>query len=73
MPQNGDTFTFLTGRRVLGIFDTILLPGGFTGNWDITYGYDYISLTASTVPVPAAVWLFGSGIIGLIIVARRKT
>lgn len=72
MPQNGDTFTFLTGRRVLGIFDTILLPGSFTGNWDITYGYDYISLTASTVPVPAAVWLFGSGIIGLIIVARRK-
>lgn len=27
----------------------------------------------STVPVPAAVWLFGSGLIGLIGVARRKT
>ena len=26
----------------------------------------------STVPVPAAVWLFGSGLIGLIGVARRK-
>lgn len=28
---------------------------------------------ASVVPIPAAVWLFGSGLIGLIGVARRKT
>lgn len=27
---------------------------------------------ASTVPVPAAVWLFGSGLVGLIGLARRK-
>jgi len=27
---------------------------------------------ASTVPVPAAVWLFGSGLLGLIGVAKRK-
>lgn len=27
----------------------------------------------STVPVPAAVWLFGSGLLGLVGVARRKT
>lgn len=26
----------------------------------------------SVVPVPAAVWLFGSGLIGLIGIARRK-
>ncbi|MCP4042838.1 MAG: VPLPA-CTERM sorting domain-containing protein, partial [Gammaproteobacteria bacterium] len=26
----------------------------------------------SAVPVPAAVWLFGSGLIGLLGVARRK-
>lgn len=29
--------------------------------------------TASPVPVPAAVWLFGSGLIGLAGLARRKT
>ena len=29
-------------------------------------------LTPTTVPVPAAVWLFGSGLVGLIGVARRK-
>lgn len=33
------------------------------------FGYE---LVATTVPVPAAVWLFGSGLIGLIGVARRK-
>jgi hypothetical protein len=27
---------------------------------------------ASPVPVPAAAWLFGSGLIGLVGVARRK-
>ena len=30
------------------------------------------SISVSAVPVPAAVWLFGSGLIGLIGVARRK-
>ena len=29
-------------------------------------------VSTSAVPVPAAVWLFGSGLIGLIGVARRK-
>ena len=32
------------------------------------YGIDI-----SAVPVPAAAWLFGSGLIGLAVVARRKT
>lgn len=30
-------------------------------------------ITLTAVPVPAAVWLFGSGLIGLIGIARRKT
>ena len=30
------------------------------------------TLTASPVPVPAAVWLFGSGLLGLVGIARRK-
>jgi len=29
-------------------------------------------LTTSAIPVPAAVWLFGSGLFSLIVVARRK-
>ena len=31
-----------------------------------------LSITPSAVPVPAAVWLFGSGLVGLIGVARRR-
>ena len=37
--------------------------GGFTNDW---------IFEATLVPVPAAVWLFGSGLIGLIAVARRR-
>ncbi|MDH5612971.1 MAG: VPLPA-CTERM sorting domain-containing protein [Gammaproteobacteria bacterium] len=34
--------------------------------------YTYEMVVVSSVPVPAAVWLFGSGLLGLIGVARRK-
>ena len=47
---------------------------------DLTSGWDgrpvtYIGATVTTnpVPVPAAAWLFGSGLIGLVGIARRKT
>jgi len=33
---------------------------------------DEFATTLATIPVPAAVWLFGSGLVGLIGVARRK-
>ena len=32
----------------------------------------YATFSVSAVPIPAAVWLFGSGLLGLIGVARRK-
>ena len=35
----------------------------------VTYGW---AVRTGVVPVPAAVWLFGSGLIGLIGIARRK-
>ena len=44
-------------------------------SWPDAYGESYTSsalVRASVVPVPAAVWLFGSGLIGLISVARRN-
>ena len=41
-----------------------------------TLGPEFASLLvsggASVVPVPAAVWLFGSGLLGLVGVAMRK-
>ena len=36
-------------------------------------GYDYVNAFPSAVPIPAAAWLFGSGLLGLVGVARRST
>jgi hypothetical protein len=40
-------------------------PGGEVPDPDSAFG-------GTVVPVPAAVWLFGSGLLGLVGVARRK-
>ena len=37
----------------------------------MTFGAGTVNISA--VPVPAAAWLFGSGLIGLVGIARRKT
>ena len=42
------------------------------GSYYQALDYLTIELQTSPVPVPAAAWLFGSGLIGLIGVARRK-
>ena len=33
----------------------------------------YVNTMTAVIPVPAAVWLFGSGLLGLVAVARRRT
>ena len=60
------------------------LPGGCTmnesviialqdGGFDPTQkGYKSDGLAVTSVPVPAAVWLFGSGLLGLVGMARRR-
>lgn len=48
---------------------------GFSGAGNASFNYSIATtgLSAATVvPVPAAVWLFGSGLLGLVGVARRK-
>lgn len=57
-----------------GILLQMNAPCGADANCVSDYYIDNISLTAdvSAVPVPAAVWLFGSGLLGLIGAARRK-
>ena len=44
------------------------------GNCNIQQGFDFapFSHDATYVPVPAAVWLFGSGMLGLVGIARRR-
>ena len=85
---NGTTIfgamTDIDNPKSSGSFNLSL--GGATGNallfaarsdTDIYSDNDYFKITSLTtttvVPVPAAVWLFGSGLLGLVGVARRKT
>jgi len=35
--------------------------------------FDDVSITVQAIPIPAAIWLFGSGLLGLVGIARRKT
>jgi len=66
------------GTINLGVFSMGKSSGSGPGNLatlftsnasaDVTVTYNY----TTAVPVPAAVWLFGSGLLGLVGVARRK-
>jgi hypothetical protein len=62
---DGSSFTFVTSATAI-----------VEGNWysisfgDVTGTIQGVDL--APVPVPAAVWLFGSGLIGLVGVARRR-
>ena len=62
---DGTTFTAEWSSLIAGS------PGGAfdgkTGNW-VMQG----TVSTSAVPIPAAVWLFGSGVMGLAGVARRR-
>jgi len=49
-----------------------LAPGAYVWTWGSGESADSYTLNVGTVPVPAAVWLFGSGLLGLVGVARRK-
>jgi len=62
---NSISFDVLAGQVY-----TIFLGGYRDGSWGATD--DGYRLTISQVPVPAAVWLFGSGLLGLIGASRRK-
>ena len=58
-----------------GIAGSPMIDGPFPGlivNFDIGSGNSLTVLSVSEVPVPAAIWLFGSGLLGLIGISRRK-
>jgi len=60
------------------LFTLAILGNGL--DWQVDYLIDFSGTTdfvqlsvVSAVLVPPAVWLFGSGLIGLVAVARRKS
>ena len=75
------TFDTLTMSETFGLasFSADLANGGrieggfmLTGDIASIFGGNTLIAKASPVPLPAAVWLFGSGLIGLAGIARRK-
>jgi hypothetical protein len=61
-----------TGNALLVSGHSNIPAGGFGGSGADNDSFKIASLTTTVVPVPAAVWLFGSGLLGLVGVARRK-
>jgi hypothetical protein len=41
-------------------------------DWASEIAFDNVQLTVSAVPVPAAVWLFGTALVGLTGFAKRR-
>jgi len=59
------------------IFGTDMMDGSYSGEQTILSASDIEHITslygtAVVVPIPPAVWLFGSGLLGLVGIARRK-
>lgn len=85
-PTSGAAILTLTGGNLaltstaggIGSWTATLLSSGNVGAaWVAFDGTPYtevynISVTGPVVPVPAAVWLMGSGLLGLVGVARRR-
>jgi hypothetical protein len=66
--QTGDTASVLTvDTDTDGILGTAMIAGPYPG-----FTHQINGTLTAIVPVPAAVWLFSSGLVGLIGVARRK-
>ena len=64
-------FYFLSINATDGAYDNVMLTN--FGSWNLsTAGMLTYTSNASVIPVPAAAWLFGSGLLGLVGVARRK-
>ncbi|MEN8109068.1 MAG: hypothetical protein ABFS22_13825, partial [Pseudomonadota bacterium] len=80
-PGLGDSFDLFMADTILGEFDLLTLATlGVDLGWQLDFLADEIgstdvvrlSVVASAVPVPPAIWLFGSGLLGLIGIARRR-
>jgi len=73
-PQTQNSSVFTASNSFTGdlAYDLMEVKVDFALSANSTVGVSGFVEQVAVVPVPAAVWLFGSGLIGLIGVARRK-
>ncbi|MDX2507436.1 MAG: hypothetical protein QNL62_23585 [Gammaproteobacteria bacterium] len=70
----------IIGSDAAGFTGQLVAAGNMGAEWDVFVGSQYserydlsiVNTSAPAVPVPAAVWLFGSGLLGLMGIARRR-
>ena len=86
MTINGDLVGELPGTNPASLIDGVsygiystIVSGGLLDISGTTTGSDFshsgiagMQLSPSPIPLPAAVWLFGSGLLGLVAAARRR-
>lgn len=81
-PTTGLELFSLTGSALIPVqpgewTGTIVMAGNTGKDWEVfdstAFSEVYSIRVVTTVPIPAAVWLFASGLIGLFGVARKKT
>lgn len=65
--NNPLTFLALAGQEY-----SVYLGGAGVGRWNQNIADYKLEITTSAVPVPAAVWLMGSGLVGLMSFGRKK-
>jgi hypothetical protein len=68
--SNDPSVSYLEPRAILSA-DPFQFPG-VPGSSEDNAGYFGPNFKVAPVPVPAAVWLFGSGLLGLIGIARKR-
>ena len=73
--KRGGTVDRMVNDGVAGYFTgekLFSLDGGTSWNSHNQYGFDYVSINGRiAAPIPAAIWLFGSGMLGLAGIARH--
>jgi hypothetical protein len=72
---NNGELIWLIDTGLNGSYKEFAAQAGLIDELRLGFGNNFLvdDIVLTSVPVPAAVWLFGSGLIALVSVARRKT